>query len=93
MLMSWNVVVRLGVRIFVVATFCLVSPAARGADDPQRLTLADAVREALQRNERLVNQRDTTEQAVLGLRLARDEFRPKIVPNVLGSFGDRKSVV
>jgi len=86
MLMSWNAVVRLGVRIFLVATFCLVSPAAHAADDA-RLTLADAVREALQRNERLVNQRDTTEQAVLGLRLARDEFRPKIVPNVLGSFG------
>jgi len=85
--MSWIAVVRLGVRIVLVATFCLVSPAARAADEAQRLTLADAVREALQRNERLVNQRDTTEQAVLGLRLARDEFRPKIVPNVLGSFG------
>ena len=84
--MSWNGAARAGVRIFLAATFCVVSPAARAADDPP-LTLADAVREALQRNERLVNQRDTTEQAVLGLRLARDEFRPKIVPNVLGSFG------
>ena len=85
--MSWTVVVRLGVRIVLVAAFCVVAPAARAADDPPRLTLADAVREALQRNERLLNQRDTTEQAALGLRLARDEFRPKVVPNVLGSFG------
>jgi outer membrane protein len=85
--MSRTGVVRLGVRIGLIATFCSVSTEARAGGDPARLTLADAVREALQRNERLVDQRDTTEQAVLGLRLARDAFRPKVVPNVLGSFG------
>jgi outer membrane protein TolC len=85
--MSWDAVARLGVRIVLVATFCVVSVAACAAEDRPRLTLAGAVREALQRNERLVDQRDTTEQAVLGLRLARNEFKPKIVPNVLGSFG------
>src|SRR5262252_1233345 len=51
------------------------------------LTLRAAVNEALSKNERLVNQKDVGTQADLGLRLARNSFRPKIVPNVLGSFG------
>jgi outer membrane protein TolC len=51
------------------------------------LTLADAVRNALQRNDRLVDMGDTVEQADLSVRLARNEFRPKITPNILGSFG------
>jgi outer membrane protein len=51
------------------------------------LTLRAAVSEALEKNERLVNQKDAGTQADLGLRLARSAFRPKVVPNVLGSFG------
>jgi outer membrane protein TolC len=51
------------------------------------LTLRAAVNEALAKNEHLVNQKDVGTQADLGLRLARNAFRPKVVPNVLGSFG------
>ena len=51
------------------------------------LTLAQAVNEALVKNERLVNQRDAIAQADLGLRLARNTFRPKVTPNIFGSFG------
>jgi outer membrane protein TolC len=53
----------------------------------QVLTLAQAVDEALSKNERVVNQRDTITQADLGLRLARNTFRPKVTPNIFGSFG------
>jgi outer membrane protein len=52
------------------------------------LTLADAVKEALTKNERLVNQGDAIAQADLGLRLARNAFRPKITPNIFGSLGN-----
>jgi len=51
------------------------------------LSLTDAVNEALAKNERLVNQGDTVAQADLGLRLARNAFRPKVTPNVFGSLG------
>jgi outer membrane protein TolC len=51
------------------------------------LTPAQAVREALARNARMLNQQDSVRQAELGVRLARSAFRPKIVPNVFGSFG------
>ena len=51
------------------------------------LTLTDAVNEALAKNETLVNQGDTVAQADLGLRLARNAFRPKVTPNIFGSFG------
>jgi outer membrane protein len=51
------------------------------------LTLSQAVQEALAKNERLLNQHDNVEQANLGVRLARNTFTPKVVPNVLGSFG------
>lgn len=51
------------------------------------LTLTDAVNEALAKNERLVNQGDAVAQADLGLRLARNAFRPKVTPNIFGSFG------
>ena len=52
------------------------------------LTLTDAVKEALVKNERLVNQSDGIAQADLGLRLARNTFRPKITPNIFGSLGN-----
>ena len=57
------------------------------AQGGKTLTLAQAVDEALARNERLVNQHDTIAQADLGLRLARNTFRPKVTPNIFGSFG------
>jgi len=51
------------------------------------LTLEHAVSEALAKNDRMLNQHDVIEQSALGVRLARNTFQPKIVPNVLGSFG------
>ena len=51
------------------------------------LTLAQAVDEALIKNDRLINQHDSLEQADLGVRLARNQFQPKVTPNILGSFG------
>jgi len=57
------------------------------AQSPPVLTLERAVTEALAKNERMLNQHDTIEQAALGVRLARNTFQPKVVPNVLGSFG------
>jgi outer membrane protein TolC len=51
------------------------------------LTLDDAVHEALAHSERTADARDGVEQAQLGRRLARNAFHPKLVPNVLGSFG------
>jgi outer membrane protein TolC len=60
---------------------------AAQAQTPSPVTLGDAVNEALVKNERLVNQADTIAQADLGLRLARNTFRPKVTPNIFGSFG------
>ena len=51
------------------------------------LTLEEAVREALIHNDRMINEQDSIEQARLGLRLAQNDFRPKVVPNIQGSFG------
>ncbi len=65
--------------------FCVLLPASPAF--AQVTTLAQAVDEALARNERLVNQADTIAQADLGLRLARNTFRPKVTPNIFGSFG------
>ena len=54
---------------------------------PSALSLADAVTEALVKNERVVNQADAIAQADLGLRLARSTFKPKVTPNIYGSLG------
>ena len=62
----------------------VVDPALRAVTT---LTLQQAVAEALVRNDRILDQADLLAQADLDLRLARNEFRPKIVPNVFGSFG------
>src|SRR5262245_24752830 len=51
------------------------------------LTLAQAVSEALLRNDRIINQHDNGEHAGLAVRAARSTFQPKLVPNVRGSFG------
>ena len=53
---------------------------------PPILTLADAVAEALLKNERILRQQDGLERADLGLRAARSAFTPKILPNVQGSL-------
>ncbi len=71
----------------VVVAAMVVSESPAPAQTAGVLTLTQAVEEALVRNDRLVNQHDTTVQADLGLRLARSEFTPKITPNILGSFG------
>lgn len=72
-----------------LAAFLLVLPAmARGQSGaPPVLSVGAAVDEALQRNDRLVNQQDAVAQAELGVRLARTAFRPQLTPNILGSFG------
>ena len=76
-------------RVLVVAAAitCVVSAVPVAAQSPPPLTLADAVNEALANNERIVNQADAIAQADLGLRLARNTFRPKVTPNIFGSFG------
>ncbi len=51
------------------------------------LTFQQAIILALQQNHRLIDQRDDMTRARLGLKLARSGFRPKVVPNILGSFG------
>jgi outer membrane protein TolC len=51
------------------------------------LTVAQAVLEALEQNDRLLGHRDAVEQADLGVRLARTDFRPRVTPNILGSLG------
>src|SRR5262249_19603754 len=60
---------------------------ALSAQGPARLTLVQAVQNALVQNDRMLAQNDSSEQATLGVRLARNTFQPKVVPNVLGSFG------
>ncbi len=77
-------------RFLSVATWALggwLAAAPALAQAPPLLTLEQAVDEALARNERLVSQADTIAQADLGLRLARNTFRPKVTPNIFGSFG------
>ncbi len=73
--------------LFLAAGLVHVVGTGVAAQETKRLTLAQAVDEALARNERLVNQHDTITQADLGLRLARNAFKPKITPNIFGSFG------
>jgi outer membrane protein TolC len=65
----------------------LLAAAAPAMAQSTQLSLKQAVDEALVKNDRLVDQQDVTTQADLGVRLARSTFRPKIVPNINGSFG------
>ena len=76
-----------GVHVAAGLTCILLSTTLAAAQSPPVLTLADAVNEALANNERIVNQADSIAQADLGLRLARNTFRPKVTPNIFGSFG------
>ena len=74
-------------RAISLAAGCGLHASLAFAQATPVLTLADAVDEALAKNERIVNQADTIAQADLGLRLARNTFSPKITPNIFGSFG------
>ena len=76
-----------GIAALFAAAFMHAASADVVAQGAKVLTLAQAVDEALTKNDRLINQHDTTTQADLGLRLARNTFRPKITPNIFGSFG------
>jgi len=75
---------RCGLCVLVLSSAATIDLFAQSAP---RLTLERAVTEALAKNERMLDQHDTIEQAALGVRLARNTFQPKVVPNVLGSFG------
>jgi outer membrane protein TolC len=78
---------RLARAIAMVSLALTASSATALAQAPDVLTLRDALKEALDHNDRLVNQRDVVEQTDLGVRLANNNFRTKITPNILGSFG------
>jgi outer membrane protein TolC len=54
---------------------------------PPALTLADAVKQALQNNGRVLESFDGAEQANLTRQIAQSVFKPKIVPNFLGAIG------
>ena len=77
----------LSAAVWALGGWLAAAPAPALAQVPPVLTLEQAVGEALAKNERLVNQSDSIVQADLGLRLARNTFRPKITPNIFGSFG------
>jgi len=78
---------RASVVVLALSALLGGSPPAAAQQPPPLLTLTQAVKEALLKNDRMLNQHDSTEQANLGVRLARNAFTPKVVPNVLGSFG------
>ncbi|MGQ0733414.1 MAG: TolC family protein [Acidobacteriota bacterium] len=65
----------------------LIGAGTAMAQPPQVISLAQAVDEALVSNDRLVDHSDVETQASLAVQLARNAFRPKITPNILGSFG------
>src|SRR5262245_40025532 len=69
-------------------TLIVSSAVTPHAQDARRvLTLAQAIDEALQHNDRMLAQHDNGERAGLTVRGARSAFTPKVVPNVRGSFG------
>jgi outer membrane protein len=74
-------------RLLSIVGLLAVMAGSAAAQQSQVISLAQAIDEALAKNDRLVDQQDFTAQAELGLRLARSSFRPKIVPNINGSFG------
>jgi len=71
----------------MLLTLGLAPAVSLTASGPETLTLNDAIREALAHNDRMVDARDRLEQADLGVHLAQSEFKPKVVPNIQGSFG------
>ena len=83
---SWSYfrlpIVTCGVLILLARAFVSAQ-----ADGREVVTLRQAVAHALEHNTRMVDDRDSVEQASLGVRLARDAFDLKVVPNIMGSFG------
>ena len=71
--------------VLALTIIAAVPAVAEGQTSP--LTLRQAVAEALVRNDRILDHGEAEAQAELDVRLARSEFRPKVVPNVFGSFG------
>jgi outer membrane protein TolC len=59
-----------------------------GVDEVPTLSLGEVVRRALLQGDRAALAQETVESAELSLSLARSAFRPKIVPNLLGAFGN-----
>jgi len=57
-------------------------------ETPPLLTLTQAIQRSLAQGDRTAVLQDAVEGADLGVRLAQSAFRPKIIPNVLGSFGN-----
>lgn len=78
---------RSGALVYGLLVAAVAWTATVAAEGSLVLTLAQAVHEALLRNDRVINERDSLEQATLGVRLARNNFQPKVVPNIQGSFG------
>jgi outer membrane protein TolC len=74
---------RIGLCVILASS---IAQSSRAQETPL-LTLRQAVDEALLKNQRMLDQHDAAEQADLGVRLARNAFAPKIVPNIAGSFG------
>jgi outer membrane protein TolC len=74
----------------VSALALIVSGGARDLEaqaGPKVLTLREAIGQALVRGERMLEQRDSVEQSQLAVLASRNEFRPKVVPAIQGSFG------
>ena len=65
--------IRLARAIAMVSLASTALPTPVLAQAPDVLTLRDAVTEALDHNDRLVNQRDVVEQTDLGVRLSSSE--------------------
>ncbi len=79
---AWLIVVA------VFVTHLSVAHAQSSAQaNPPLLTLAEAVELALRYNDRLITLDESLDQANLSVSVARSAFAPKVVPNVLGSFG------
>lgn len=78
---------RLSARALLIVLASFAAATVTASAEGPLLTLSQAVGEALLRNDRMISQHDDIEQAGLGVRVQRNAFQPKIVPNILGSFG------
>ena len=78
---------RRTVQTVVVLAVIASWPVAAAGQEPVELTLAQAVAIALVTNEAVIGAGDSLDQAGLSLDLARSDLSTKIVPNILGSFG------
>ena len=75
-------------RYYLFLALLLASGSALGAQEAAPLlTLREAVLVALANNDRMLNSRESIEQARLGRTLAESAFGTRITPNLLGSFG------